>query len=394
MGGGGFGGGGEFNSQGMGRGLGRGFGRGFGGFNGNGMQGGFGNRFGASGRDGFDINGSPTFKKGGTIWEGGQFALLIMVLIAPNLPDAKELTDFAGVLYMMAGCALIYDSTTGPPRAPNELRTNGAYRLCRHPLYGGLVITAVGVSVLSSSPERIVATLFLYLLLSYKAKEEERVLEDEWGRAYYEWADKVPRLIPDVSKPRRVVDVVDLALTEARAGSHDRNMMEDFILDQTARESLVLFTEEGNSDCKKAIDMLKDAGATPSIVTLEDSQGDMKRAALGRLTGTMRVPSCWIGGKYFGSYDDGPTPQSPGLVKLSFQDRLKYELELAGAIPYSPDRFSGGRYPTGGPGGPGPYGPGPRDDFGQRPGGFNNGPPRSNSYEPNFSNSLRRDQVN
>lgn len=76
------------------------------------------------------------------------------------------------------------------------------------------------------------------------------------------------------------------------------------------------------------------AGAKPKVIRLDQpwSEGNKKRAALGRLTGKSSVPSVWIAGKYVGGCDDGPSDVAPGLVKLAFSGRLSKMLEVAGAL--------------------------------------------------------------
>ena len=87
-------------------------------------------------------------------------------------------------------------------------------------------------------------------------------------------------------------------------------------------------------DIKKALKLIAETGATPKIVRLDDpwSEGNVKRAALGRLTGKSSVPSIWIGGEYIGGCDDGPSDSSPGLVPMAFRGTLQSKLEAAGAF--------------------------------------------------------------
>lgn len=97
---------------------------------------------------------------------------------------------------------------------------------------------------------------------------------------------------------------------------------------------LVLFTWEVSPSCKKALELLEVAGAKPKVIRLDQpwSEGNKKRAALGRLTGKSSVPSVWIGGRYVGGCDDGPSDTAPGLVKLAFSGRLNKMLDEAGAL--------------------------------------------------------------
>jgi len=52
---------------------------------------------------------------------------------------------------------------------------DGAYRLVRHPIYGGLILVALGWS-LNSSPLALVLTVTLALVLEAKSRLEESML--------------------------------------------------------------------------------------------------------------------------------------------------------------------------------------------------------------------------
>ena len=96
------------------------------------------------------------------------------------------------------------------------------------------------------------------------------------------------------------------------------------------------YLDSGRSSpaCKKALKLIAETGAQPKIVRLDDpwSEGNPKRAALGRLTGKSSVPSIWVGGEYIGGCDDGPTDVAPGLVPMAFRGTLREKLDAAGAL--------------------------------------------------------------
>ena len=151
-------------------------------------------------------------------WVAGQFGLLFGVLIAPLVPGAQVASGIAGLLLIAVGGALAAGGAYGlgsrnltpwpKPVESNELRTDGAYSLCRHPIYGGLCVACLGLSVLSASPERLIVTLALYTLLSLKASREEELLEEVHGDAYAKWAGSVPQLLPAVTEWRKLTQLV------------------------------------------------------------------------------------------------------------------------------------------------------------------------------------------
>jgi protein-S-isoprenylcysteine O-methyltransferase Ste14 len=56
------------------------------------------------------------------------------------------------------------------PIAENQLMKDGAFSLCRHPIYGGLLLACMGLSLTTVSPGRILFTVVLFALLYRKAQ--------------------------------------------------------------------------------------------------------------------------------------------------------------------------------------------------------------------------------
>jgi glutaredoxin len=131
---------------------------------------------------------------------------------------------------------------------------------------------------------------------------------------------------------------------QATAAAFPGDYNKDFAMAEVKRFAscapLVIFISESSPACKKALKYLNRVeGITMRIVRLDDtwSEGNARRAALGRLTGTSSVPSIWIGGEYIGGFEDGvgsdaPGGYTPGLVPLAFKGQLQSKLEAAGAI--------------------------------------------------------------
>lgn len=90
-----------------------------------------------------------------------------------------------GVVCVIAGLVLAMDAIRrmGPSVSPfptpsrdAALITAGSYRLVRHPIYGGVVLVAIGVSALAWSPAALVASLVLVPFFLAKSSYEERLL--------------------------------------------------------------------------------------------------------------------------------------------------------------------------------------------------------------------------
>jgi protein-S-isoprenylcysteine O-methyltransferase Ste14 len=137
----------------------------------------------------------------------GQFALLGgLALELRHLGSAPGGLRALGVVMALAGVLAIglASSRLGPdlrahpaPGAEATLRTDGPYRLVRHPIYSGLILFAVGLAAIAATALAAALVGTLVLLLSYKMRLEERLLAARF-RDYEAYARRTPRLIPRI----------------------------------------------------------------------------------------------------------------------------------------------------------------------------------------------------
>jgi protein-S-isoprenylcysteine O-methyltransferase Ste14 len=92
-----------------------------------------------------------------------------------------------GALTLVAGIAFLGGSLTPFPRPVEDgaLRQDGVYRLVRHPMYGGVIVMAVGWA-LATTPLSLAGALALGAFLELKSRREEGwLLEHYPGYAEY-----------------------------------------------------------------------------------------------------------------------------------------------------------------------------------------------------------------
>lgn len=160
----------------------------------------------------------------GEYWFFGQLGLCGVVLVAPYI-NITPLTSAFGLLLFLAsgvlalGSALALGDSLSPwtkPVVANELKTDGFFSLCRHPIYAGLVGVCAGLSFATVSAERLLVTCVLLAYLNQKAKAEEAQLEELHGESYRAWAATVPRFLPAWSALEKGIDgALDGALSKA-----------------------------------------------------------------------------------------------------------------------------------------------------------------------------------
>jgi protein-S-isoprenylcysteine O-methyltransferase Ste14 len=135
-----------------------------------------------------------------------QFGLLGVLVLLPGRRDwpvppvvAVVCTALAvvGVAIMVVGASALGRGLTATP-LPNEhaqLRTGGLYRFVRHPIYTGLLLTMASFTVASGSVFRLLVLGVLVLLLTMKARWEERRLARRF-EGYAAYAARTPRFVP------------------------------------------------------------------------------------------------------------------------------------------------------------------------------------------------------
>lgn len=103
----------------------------------------------------------------------------------------------SGLFLAFAGLAALgKDLTPLPePREGGSLRTGGVYGLVRHPIYGGIVLAALGVSLQSGSILGMSGALVALGFFDLKARAEEQRLESAYPD-YTAYRRRTKRLIP------------------------------------------------------------------------------------------------------------------------------------------------------------------------------------------------------
>ncbi|HEY0847213.1 MAG TPA: isoprenylcysteine carboxylmethyltransferase family protein [Noviherbaspirillum sp.] len=143
----------------------------------------------------------------GESWVAVQAVLLLAIIFAPATgapwPGAPVFRT-AGWAGIAVGAAILAwsawnlgRSLTPFPRpvAEGQLVTRGAYRFVRHPIYFGVLLTALGFALLTMNPLRMALTVVLFVFFDRKARREEQWLMEKYPD-YAAYRRRVRRLIP------------------------------------------------------------------------------------------------------------------------------------------------------------------------------------------------------
>lgn len=157
------------------------------------------------------MSGVPSLGPRGEGWVVLQFVLLPLVVAAGWLGPAwdgaaRTATTAAGLGLLAGGGALAtrglldlwHVLTPLPhPRADGELIEDGAYRLVRHPIYGGFVLGAAGWGLLTASPAALAGAAVLLVFFDLKARVEEHWCDAHYP-GYAAYRARTRKLIPFV----------------------------------------------------------------------------------------------------------------------------------------------------------------------------------------------------
>ncbi|MEO6207338.1 MAG: isoprenylcysteine carboxylmethyltransferase family protein [Candidatus Limnocylindrales bacterium] len=111
---------------------------------------------------------------------------------------------FAGIMALLGGAILVVKGlvdlggalTPLPhPRDDAELVETGVYALARHPIYGGLILGAVGWSLVRASLAGIVVSALLLVFFTLKSSREEAWLIEQFP-GYSAYRTRTRRFIP------------------------------------------------------------------------------------------------------------------------------------------------------------------------------------------------------
>lgn len=142
----------------------------------------------------------------GWLLVGAQFALLGVLVLAPTgtawgLPDGLHLV---GTVMRLAGAGLIVigairlgvaASVHPAPTTNAVLRTDGAYRYARHPIYTGVLVLGAAMVLTGRSLFHVAAWVVLLGVLTIKSRFEERLLSERFPD-YGRYVQRTRRFLP------------------------------------------------------------------------------------------------------------------------------------------------------------------------------------------------------
>ena len=140
----------------------------------------------------------------GNLLVTAQFVLIAIILILPSGTQSPAWLYFTGFAMLIAGIAILITSfvqlgsslTAHPiPRTEAKLIERGLYRVIRHPIYTGLLLTMLGGVIQTGNVAKYLVWGMLLGLLTYKARFEEVLLTQTYS-SYSEYMKRTGRFLP------------------------------------------------------------------------------------------------------------------------------------------------------------------------------------------------------
>lgn len=143
------------------------------------------------------------------IWITIAVSIFAALFIAANtyalISNAKFL-PYTGILIIVSGMFLRFFAIRSlgkfftvdiTIREKHELKTDGLYKLLRHPSYSGSLISFMGFGLsLNNWLSLLTVTSFIFAAFAYRIAKEEEMLLDTFGQKYTDYSKNTFRLIP------------------------------------------------------------------------------------------------------------------------------------------------------------------------------------------------------
>ena len=143
-------------------------------------------------------------KRQGPLFVVGQFALLVLLIISPSIKNVAAglaplgfLLQILGLLIVIVGGFNLRKSLTASPepKSGGKFVVTGLYKWVRHPMYLGLIVFGIGITIQRESIMAEIETLFLAILLHFKRLYEDRLLLEKYPEAA-EYQQRVGAFFP------------------------------------------------------------------------------------------------------------------------------------------------------------------------------------------------------
>lgn len=136
-----------------------------------------------------------------------QLVCLIVLVVIPYSRNRSSLTNVAGSVLIFIALIILSIATVNlrpsltimpEPKVGAPFITKGIYKIVRHPMYLGVILIGVGLTLIKYSLVGILFTVILIVDLKIKHRYEDRLLLEKWPAAGA-YQGKVGALFPKIA---------------------------------------------------------------------------------------------------------------------------------------------------------------------------------------------------
>jgi protein-S-isoprenylcysteine O-methyltransferase Ste14 len=134
--------------------------------------------------------------------------LFLHLLFLKPLSHADYFLGFLGILVSFSGMIIRWTTIIQLKKAftvdvainqVHQLKTDGLFKIVRHPSYLGLLMILSGFSLsMNTIISFMVVTLPVFLVIIYRIKVEENLLVETFGEEYIKYSGSTKKIIPFV----------------------------------------------------------------------------------------------------------------------------------------------------------------------------------------------------
>ena len=131
----------------------------------------------------------------------GFYIASISYLSFPN-----DIVKYSGLLIFLIGIILRWTAIFQLKKAftvdvaitkDHALKTDGLYKIIRHPSYLGLYLILFGLSLaMTNIISFLIISIIMFMTINYRIYVEEKILTEQFGESYINYKDITKKLIP------------------------------------------------------------------------------------------------------------------------------------------------------------------------------------------------------
>ena len=132
-----------------------------------------------------------------TLWGIDSFYLKFSTILIDYIPIYVS-APIGGVLLILAGY-LSYKGLKqvfGEVRDPPEVIRDGVFKYTRHPVYFGVILLYLGLSIITLSLASLGLLVIIVIFYDFIASYEEKLLTKHFDKEYENYKDDVPKWVP------------------------------------------------------------------------------------------------------------------------------------------------------------------------------------------------------